>query len=106
MRPSPPPRQPACSLYSFPAADHATFAVSHRYQAHDTTPGWVEAQLAEKPVCLSRQQRQKGAIELGVDDPALGVTMRKIDHVIRDMEAALADSEWLAGDGFTLAESR
>ena len=49
-------------------------------------------------------QRQKGAIELGVDDPALAVTMRKIDRAVRDMQATLAEREWLAGDVFTLAD--
>lgn len=79
------------------------FAVSHRYQAHDTTPGWIDAQLAQKPDA-SRQLRQRGAIELGVDDPALAATMHKIDRAVRDMQATLAESEWLAGDVFTLAD--
>lgn len=79
------------------------FAVSHRHQAHDATPGWVEAQLAEKPDA-TRQERQKQAIDLGFDDPALAVTMRKMNKLIRDMQTSLAGREWLAGDAFSLAD--
>jgi len=79
------------------------FAVSHRYQAHDTTPGWVEEQLATKPD-VSRQDRQKDAIDLGVDDPKLAVTMAKFDHLIRNMQTRLAAHDWLAGDTFSLAD--
>jgi len=79
------------------------FAVSHRHQAHDPTPGWVEAQLTEKPDAI-RQARQKQAIDLGLDDPALAATMRKMDKMIRDMQAALSDKEWLADDRFSLAD--
>lgn len=79
------------------------FAVSHRHQAHDTTPGWVENQLLEKPD-ETRQKRQKDAIDLGFDDPALHNTMKSFDAVVRRMDAALRDHSWLAGDTFTLAD--
>jgi glutathione S-transferase len=79
------------------------FVVSHRHQAHDATPGWVEAQLAEKPDA-TRQERQKHAIDLGFEDPALATTMRKMDNMIRDMQASLAARQWLAGDNFSLAD--
>jgi glutathione S-transferase len=79
------------------------FVVSHRHQAHDETPGWIEAQLAEKPDA-TRQRRQKHAIDLGLDDPALAVTMRKMDKMVRDMQASLIARQWLAGDAFSLAD--
>ena len=79
------------------------FAVSHRHLAHDTTPGWIEAQLAEKPD-QSRQARQAAAIEFGLDDPALVGTMRRFDVLLRCMEKTLADGPWLAGESFSLAD--
>jgi len=79
------------------------FAVSHRHLAHDSTPGWVENQLREKPDRM-RQARQRNAIELGFDDPALRTTLRKFDQVIRQMEDALGASPWLAGHSLSLAD--
>jgi glutathione S-transferase len=79
------------------------FVMSHRLQAHDKTPGWVEAQLTEKPDA-ARQERQRHAIDLGFDDPALAVTMRKMDQLVRDMQVALGKRQWLAGDAFSLAD--
>ncbi len=79
------------------------FALSHRYQTHDKTPGWVEGQLATKPD-VSRQDRQQDAIDLGVDNPKLAVTMEKFDKLIRDMQISLERNDWLAGAAFTLAD--
>lgn len=78
------------------------FAVSHRHLAHDATPGWVEAQLKEKPD-PTRQARQAAAIGLALDDPALVGTMQRFDAFLRHMEATLADTTWLAGRSFSLA---
>jgi glutathione S-transferase len=79
------------------------FAVSHRHIPHDNTPGAVEAQLAEKPD-EARQERQRQAIELGLDDPAIPATLRRFDRLLAEMEVSLADGPWLAGDALTLAD--
>lgn len=80
------------------------FAVSHRHLAHDASPGWAENQLAEKPD-QARRARQAAAIALGLDDPALIVTMNKFDQLIRSMEHALGGAPWLAGAAYSLADA-
>jgi glutathione S-transferase len=79
------------------------FAVAHRHLAHDTSPGWAENQLADKPD-QARRARQAAAIALGLDDPALIVTMNKFDQLIRRMELALDSAPWLAGAAYSLAD--
>lgn len=80
------------------------FAVSHRHLAHDASPGWAENQLAEKPD-QARRARQAAAIALGLDDPALIVTMNKFDQLIGSMERALEGAPWLAGAAYSLADA-
>ncbi|MDP6172617.1 MAG: glutathione S-transferase family protein [Rhodospirillales bacterium] len=82
---------------------YLAFAVSHRHIPHDPAPGAALSQLTEKPDA-ERQERQRQAIELGLDAPAIPGTMRRFDKLFGDMEAALEPGGWLAGDEFSLAD--
>jgi glutathione S-transferase len=85
-----------------PATTPITYAISHRHMVISHGPKVVEDYINKMgPVAAVKRRRR---IELGIDDEdaraALGVYRRFFD----DIEATLKDSNWLAGDMFSLAE--
>lgn len=57
-------------------------------------------QVVEKP----RRERQRRLLTLGLDAPDVRDAVLTYRKFIVDMEAALADGQWVVGDSFTLAD--
>lgn len=57
-------------------------------------------QIPEKP----RRERQKRLVKLGLDAPDVADAVGVYASTIADMNTALADSPWLAGEDFSLAD--
>jgi glutathione S-transferase len=53
----------------------------------------------------ARAARQRLVIERGFDAPFVRDAVRAFDKMLGDMEKALADRPWLAGDAYSLAEA-
>ena len=69
----------------------------------ERTPEEVEARLAKVPV-RARRERVRQGIEMGADAPAFEESVLRFAKLFADMETALADSPWLVGDQFSLAD--
>jgi glutathione S-transferase len=52
----------------------------------------------------ARRERTKAAIELGTDSPFFAAAVRRLDKLTHNMDEALANGVWLAGDAFSLAD--
>jgi glutathione S-transferase len=52
----------------------------------------------------TRRERTKHSIELGMDAPEFVPAVKRFLKLVADMDAALQDSHWLAGDTFSLAD--
>lgn len=53
----------------------------------------------------SRREFKRTAFKTGIDNPALPMAVRRANKLLGDMDAALAASEWLAGDAISLADT-
>lgn len=52
----------------------------------------------------ARREFKRTAFKTGIDNPALPMAARRTNKLLGDMDAALAESQWLAGDGISLAD--
>jgi glutathione S-transferase len=52
----------------------------------------------------ARRERLKQALELGMDAPAFSPAVQRLAKLIADIDASLAETRWLASDGFSLAD--
>lgn len=66
-------------------------------------PDALRERLAKLPD-RARAWRQEQLFEHGLDAPFVPEAVKLHDKVLADMEKALADAPWLAGDTFSLAE--
>jgi len=57
-------------------------------------------QIPEKP----RRERQKRLLKYGLDAPDVGAAVKVYHQTIVNMEKSLADSNWIVGDSFSLAD--
>ena len=86
----------------FPVTGPLTFAISHRHAVLANPPEMIDEYInklgpAEAPMRRSRLER-------GIDDPDIHVSLSVYQKFFADMDATLADRQWLAGDMFSLAE--
>ena len=51
-----------------------------------------------------RRERLRQALERGVEAPAFAPAMRRMAKLVADLDAALVERAWLAGDGVSLAD--
>jgi glutathione S-transferase len=79
------------------------FALSHRYLIKDTSPAAIAAHL-EKVPDPQRRERQRLSIELGLQAPMVLEAGRYFHKLVREMDEALRDHPWLAGDTYSLAD--
>jgi len=79
------------------------FALSHRYLITDSSPEAIAAHLAKIPD-PQRRERQRLSIELGLDAPMVKEAAQYFHKLVREMDVALADGPWLAGNTFSLAD--
>ena len=85
-----------------PSCGIVTYAVSHRHAVLANGPDAVEAYVNK--VAPERRPRRRQMLERGIDDPEARVALMVYDRFLADMETALGDRPWLAGDRFSLAE--
>ena len=85
-----------------PATYAVTFAISHRHAVIANGPAVVEYYLSQGSPAERKRRRQR--LEKGLDDPEAQTALRIYDRFLADMETQLSQTQWLAGDGFSLAE--
>lgn len=69
----------------------------------EKTPAEAEALIARVPE-KARRERQFRLYRQGLDAPDVADGIRVYDQTLMDMEAALRESEWLAGEQYSLAD--
>jgi glutathione S-transferase len=52
----------------------------------------------------ARREFKRTAFKTGLDNPGLPLSVRRTNKLLADMDASLADSEWLAGNKISLAD--
>ena len=73
-------------------------------------PGWLKKSDAEIAAMLAklldpaRRERQRRMLAQGYSAPEFKASMRTLDTSLADMEKALADHPWLAGEALSLAD--
>ena len=80
-----------------------TFISSHRHVVREMPPAEFEDFFARTPDPQKRARKRQW-VEQGFAAPDAENAVRTYDSVLADMEAALADDDWLAGEGFSLAD--
>lgn len=90
--------------YLHAACNALTFAIAFRpILLRKNTSEQLEARFAAVPDPNMRE-RQRQAVLLGLEAPPVGAALRNYDKFIGEMEEALAQSPYLAGDGYSLAD--
>jgi glutathione S-transferase len=69
----------------------------------EKSPAEAEALIARVPD-KARRERQTRLYRQGLDAPDVADGVHVYDHTLEDMERVLADSDWLAGGGYSLAD--
>jgi glutathione S-transferase len=81
-----------------------TFAIAFRRILQQKTPEELEARFAAIPNPVMRE-RQREAVWLGLDAPHVTAALRNYDEFIEEMEETMAQSAYLAGDSYSLADA-
>ena len=88
---------------SHPNVVDITFTVSHRHtviaKGEEATRRFIE----DAPDDITRERRN-GWIHKGFDAPGVKEAVNVYAKALKQMDAALADQPWLAGDTFSLAD--
>ena len=58
----------------------------------------------DQSVTSKWKTRKQEIVRMGFDAPGIDDTIRLYDSYLKKMDETLADSKWLAGDAFTLAD--
>lgn len=77
--------------------------VAFRHQHLKKTPEELKRYFDNIPQAERRERLQK-AVEYGMDSPTFAPALRRFDKLLADMERALGEADWLAGDGYSLAD--
>jgi glutathione S-transferase len=85
----------ACGLTSF--------ALAFRKQLAHLEPTALEAHVARMPD-ETRRAHVRALVAHGLDAPGVGSALRTYRRALTSMAAALSESEWLAGDQYSLAD--
>jgi glutathione S-transferase len=80
-----------------------TFTVSHRHTVMAKGAENTRRFIKDAPDVVSRERRH-GWIHLGLDAPGVREAVRVYDKALKQMDEALVDSPWLAGETFSLAD--
>lgn len=94
-------RQPDEDIHSSVGLMSQAISFRHQYLAtgEETLQRILEAIPDE-----ARREGKRMAFKTGLDNPWLPIAVRRTDKLLADMDAALADAPWLAGDSFSLAD--
>src|SRR5262249_10269805 len=85
-----------------PATGIVTYAISHRHAVINNGPAAIKAWVENAPPAEHARPRQR--LGAGIDYPDASASMCIYDRFLADMETQLAQTRWLAGDRFSLAE--
>ena len=80
-----------------------SLATAFRHQFSHYTPEELDAHIARIPD-PARRERHRVVVAEGIDAPMFAPAIRRYDRLLSDMEAALADAPWFAGDAYSLAD--
>ena len=80
-----------------------TYISSIREIMSRSTPEQMQAQLSGSPD-LQKRERLRDAIELGARAPMVRHALAFYQRTLNEMNQALGNYEWLAGDSYTLAD--
>ncbi len=79
------------------------YATAYRPIMRQKTPEELAAHLDRMPD-PERRERQRQAIEHGLEAPIIRRSVLLYDRTLAEMEAALAGGDWLAGGAYSLAD--
>ena len=87
-----------------PSTGNLTFATVHRnaFLALDAT---AQSEYLAKIPDADRRQRRTAVFKEGLDAPIVVGSVKQFGKLITDMESALGDAEYLAGDAYSLADA-
>jgi glutathione S-transferase len=80
-----------------------SFAIAFRHRILDKSPEEREAYIAASP-SAERRALLRDVIEHGVDSDRFAPAVRAVDALVGDLDDALAQRDWLAGDDYSLAD--
>ena len=80
-----------------------TFTCSHRVTMKRLPPDKVDTLIAKTPDAGLRKKKREW-LNLGFEGPEFIKTVQVFEKMLADMEAALVNHEWLAGDSLSLAD--
>lgn len=90
-----------------PACADVTYVACHRHIILRLGPDELEAYFESTPeqsVKGGWRQRKRELVTLGFEAPGIAAKFKLYDQHLAQMEAALAEHDWLAGDAFSLAD--
>ena len=86
-----------------PATRPLTYVVTHRHAILARGEPAVEDHIASDPDPAWRERKRRW-IRDGFDAPDVALALRTFVRLLERMDCALEGSEWLVGDGYTLAD--
>jgi glutathione S-transferase len=90
--------------YLHPGSATLTYAMVHAREMRSKSPAELEAYYRGIPNPVTRE-RQRAAIEQGLDAPAAMQALQFYEKALADMERELAQQPWLAGQSYSLADA-
>ena len=90
--------------YLHPGNATLTYAMVHAVEMRKKSPIELETYYRCIPNSATRE-RQRAAIEQGMDAPAAMQALQFYDKALTDMNAQLAQYPWLAGNSYSLADA-
>jgi glutathione S-transferase len=90
--------------YLHPGNATLTYAMVHASEMRSKSPQELEDYYKGIPNPVVRE-RQRAAIELGLDAPGAIQALQFYDKAFTDMENWLVGNDWLAGDKYSLADT-
>jgi glutathione S-transferase len=80
-----------------------SFGVAFRHQY--IVKGEAGKAMLESIPDPAKRERRRDVIEKGLDSPHFKIAIARLLTLYRDMDKALADHQWLAGDGYSIADA-
>jgi len=80
-----------------------SFALAFRHQY--ITRGEAGQQMLESIPDLAKRERRRDVIEKGLDSPFFKSAVARLLQLYRDMDAAMANHAWLAGNQYSIADA-
>ena len=81
-----------------------TYSMAFRHLHLKKSPAELAAYLARFPDPKRRERKRLDILE-GMDSPLFADAIKRVERLLRDMECALAEHDWLAGNAYSLADA-